>query len=145
MPHAFLSPDWIAEVRAIREEYRDVTPPVPVPTVRANLVVTDVPFDESHVNAHTDTSTGTIEIELGHVPEADLTVTLSYDLARKLLLDQRPEEIAKAWLLGKIKVAGDLTKLLPTGDPAALVGAATEAARDPLAAEIGARIKAATA
>jgi hypothetical protein len=145
MPHPFLSEAWIDEVRSIRDEYRDAVPPVPVPVVRANLVVTDVPFGDRTLQAHTDTSAGTIEIELGHVADADLTVTLSYDLARVLVIEQRPDEMARAWLLGKIKVSGDLTKLIPTGDPAALVAAAKDAAADPVARAIGDRIKAATA
>ena len=145
MAHRFLSPEWVDEVRSIRDEYRDVEPPFTPPAFRANLIVTDVPFGDDRVLAHTDTSSGTLEIELGHIAEPDLVVTLSYDLARTVVVDQQPEAVAKAWLFGKIKVDGDLTKLLPTMDPTALVSAATEAASDPTTAEIGQRIKAATA
>jgi len=85
------------------------------------------------------------ETELGHVADPDLTVTLGYDLARTLIVDQKPEVAAKAWMAGRIRTDGDLSKLLPTGDPMALVDAATEAPADPIATEIRARIRAATA
>jgi hypothetical protein len=145
MPFAFLSEEWIAEVRSIRDEYRDVASPPPTPSFRANLIVSEVPFGDGKVLAHTDTTDGGLEIELGHLPDADLTVTLDYEMARVLVIDQAPEVIARAWMMGKIRVDGDLTKLLPSGDPSELVLAATEAAKDPAALELGARIRAATA
>lgn len=145
MPHPFLSDEWIDEIRAIRDEYRDHAPPVELPAFRANLVVTDVPFGAGKVRAFADSTSGTVEIELGHVPDPDVRVTLGYELARALIVEQRPDVVARAWIMGKIRVDGDLTKLLPAGDPMAAVDAATEAAADPVAAEIGHRIKAATA
>ena len=145
MPHAFLSEEWIDEVRSIRDDYRDAASAFPTPSFRANLIITEVPFGDKKVLAHTDTRDGSLEIELGHLPDPDVTVTLGYRLAKVLVVDQNPEAIAKAWILGKIRVDGDLTKLLPSVDPGELVLAAAEAAKDPTAAEIGARIRAATA
>lgn len=150
MPHPFLTPEWIDEVRAIRDEYWDevsaAAASVAAPAFRANLVVTSVPFaDDRRVLAHADTTDGAIEIELGHLPEVDVTVTLSYKLARSLIVDQDPQAAAMAWISGKIRVDGDLTKLLPTTDPAVLVATASESADHPPATEIGARLRAATA
>lgn len=146
MAHQFLSSAWLDEVRSIRDEYADLAAGLPTPPVRANLVVTDVPFGERTLHAHAATADGELDIELGHLPDADITVTLGYRLARSIVVDQKPEEVAKAWLMGKIKVSGDLTKLLPTMDPSELVAAANEArSSNGRAAEVGARIRAATA
>jgi len=145
MAYVFLTPEWIDGVRAIRDDYADLDPPEGTPSFRANLVVTDVPFGGGQVLAHADTSSGVTEIELGHVDEAHLRVTLSYDLARTMVVDQKPEAVAMAWIMGKIRVDGDLTKLLPTTDPSELVAAAREAASDPTTSEIGHRIRALTA
>ncbi|MGH9138923.1 MAG: hypothetical protein ACRD0G_18075 [Acidimicrobiales bacterium] len=149
MAYQFLSPEWIDQVRAIRDQYRDHQPALAPPALKANLVVTDVPHGNGKVLAHTDTSDGTVEIELGHLDDPDITVTLAYETAKQVVVDQKPEDIAKAWLFGKIRVDGDLTKLLPDGtDPfVALNGVDLADLRhlDPTANEISERIKAITA
>jgi hypothetical protein len=81
VPEQFLSETWIDEARAIRSEYAGRVPPPPQP-VRINLVVRDVPFGSGAVDAHLDTTDGELDIELGHVEDAHVTVTLDYGTAR---------------------------------------------------------------
>lgn len=132
--YAFLSPEWIEAARKIREEYRGRNTQTP-PPVRVNHVVTDVPFGDGSVLAHTDTTTGDLEMDLGHVDAADMTVTLAYETAKKILVDADMQAAMQAFMTGQIKVEGDMMKLM----------ALQTAQVDPIALEAGARIRAITA
>jgi hypothetical protein len=133
--HPFLSPEWIDEARKINDEYRGRTAAVPT-QVMVNLVVTDVPFDAGTIDAHVDTSSGELEIDTGHLDGADMTLTLDYLTARQILVDQDPQAGMQAFMGGRIKVQGDMTKLL------LLQGQLGTA--DPVAVEIAGRVKAIT-
>jgi putative sterol carrier protein len=110
-PYPFLSDEWIAEARKIREEFAGQGIPVPA-SVRMNQVITEVPFDEDSVKAHLDTSSGELVMELGHVEDPDVTVTLEYDTARAIFVDGTAQAGMQAFMQGKIKVEGDLAKLI---------------------------------
>ena len=126
--HPFLSDEWITEARRIHDEYRGRGAEVPH-EVRMNLVVTDVPFGTGTLDAHADTSSGELEIDTGHLDTADVTLTLDYATARAILVEQDPQAGMQAFMGGRIKVQGDMTKLmvlqgsLGTADPVALEAA----------------------
>lgn len=111
MAHPFLSDEWIEEARAIRAEYRDRTPTVPH-EVRMNLVVTELPFGDGRLDAHLDTGSGQIELDKGHLDGPDLTVTVDYDTARAILVEGNPQAGLQAFMAGKVRVEGDMTKLM---------------------------------
>jgi hypothetical protein len=134
----FLSDDWLEETRRIREEYRDRVPSVPV-SIRMNQVINDVPFGDGVINAHVDTSSGALEMEVGHLEKPDLTITLSYATAKAILVDGDAAQAMNAFMSGRIRVDGDITKLL------ALQTAGAGAATNPAAAEVVQKIQAITA
>lgn len=108
----FLSSEWMDAARAIREKYADQAPLVPN-KIRMNQVITQVPFDESgEVRLFMDTSEGHMRMELGELEGADVTVITDYDTARKIFVDQDPQAGMQAFMSGKIKVQGDMTKLM---------------------------------
>jgi SCP-2 sterol transfer family len=109
--HPFLSDEWLAEARQIREEYRGQTGGPP-PLIKMNLAITEVPFGDGTVSAHMDTSSGEMELETGHVDGADLKVTLDYPTAKAILVDANPQVGMQAFMAGKIKVEGDMSKLM---------------------------------
>ena len=110
-PYLFLSEAWIEAGRRIREAH--VGGGIPVPSVvRMNQVITQVPFDGGTVAAHLDTSSGELVMELGHMENADVTVTLDYDTARAIFVDGTAQAGMQAFMQGKIKVEGDLAKLV---------------------------------
>lgn len=111
MPHAFLSDEWITEAHAIRAEYRGKTQSVPH-TVRMNLVVTEMPFGDGDLNAHLDTTSGDVELNKGHLEVADLEVTVDYVTARAILVEGNPQAGMQAFMAGKIRVQGDMAKLM---------------------------------
>jgi hypothetical protein len=137
--YPFLSDEWIAETRRIREEHRGDAPAVPV-VVRMNQIINEVPFGDGIVRAHLDTSSGVLDLEFGHLEQADLTVTMSYDTAKAILVDGDVGKAMNAFMSGRIKVDGDITKLL------ALQGSGMGAAGgSEAAAEVVRKIQAITA
>jgi len=133
--HRFLSDDWIAAARAIHEEYRDRTPPIEHP-VRMNLVVREVPFGPGQLDAHADTSTGELVLDLGHLERPDVTVKLDYDTARAMLVDLDPQVATQAFFSGKVEV-DDLARVI--------LLQAQLAVPNPVAGEVAERIRAITA
>ncbi|MGB0113603.1 MAG: SCP2 sterol-binding domain-containing protein [Ilumatobacteraceae bacterium] len=111
MSHAFLSDEWMQAVREIREKYADSVPDVTA-VIRINQVITDVPFGDGEINAYIDTSSGQMSMELGELDEPDATVTTDYLTAKALFVDQDQAATMQAFMGGKIKVQGDMMKLM---------------------------------
>ena len=159
MGHEFLSPEWITSVKAVRDEYAAQLPDVPVPPLKVNLLITGAPDTvaaDGVVHAHADTGGPTLALDVGALPDPDLTVTVDYNTAYDLLVTQKPNAAIGAFLSGRIRLSGDIERLASqTGfDPSSIpgllanlgiTGSSTLADVDPLAAEIGGRIRALTA
>jgi len=111
MPHPFLSEEWITEARIIREKYEGQVPKIPI-TIRMNQIITKVPFGNGDIQSHIDTSTGVLVMDLGHIEKPDLTVTTDYETAHKVFFDQDPQAGMQAFMSGRIKVEGDVSKML---------------------------------
>jgi putative sterol carrier protein len=111
MPYPFLSDEWIEEAHAIRTELHDRGPAV-AQEVRMNLVVTDLPFGDGDLQAHLDTTSGSFTLDKGHLTGADLTVTVDYETAKTVLVDGNPQAGMQAFMAGRIRVEGDVAKLL---------------------------------
>jgi hypothetical protein len=140
VPHPFLSDDWVAEARQIRDEFRTngtAERAVSIPPVRINHVITDVPFGEGQIRAHTDTTSGVVEMDVGHLDDAEATVTLPYATAKAVIIDGDVQVAMQEFMSGRIKIEGDLTKLMAFQQ--------ASAAADPAAAELNARLRAITA
>ena len=111
MSHQFLSESWIEAARDIRHRYAGDVPVIDV-VVRINVITTKVPFGDGSISAYIDTSNGSLEMELGSLEESDLTVTTDYETARKLFVEQDPTASMQAFMAGRIKVEGDITRLM---------------------------------
>jgi putative sterol carrier protein len=109
--YPFLSDEWMDAAKAIREEYKGKGAPA-AHVVKMNQIITDVPFGEGTVEAHMDTSSGEMEMDTGHIEGADVTVTLDYATAKAIFVEGNPQAGMQAFMSGKIKVAGDMTKLM---------------------------------
>ncbi len=132
MSHLFLSDEWIQAARDIRHKYADSVPTIEI-LIRINVVTTKVPFGDGIVNAYIDTSKGVLDMELGSLDGADLTITTEYEIARAVFVDQDPTASMQAFMSGRIKVEGDITRLmamqtaLPQTDEAIQVAAEIKA------------------
>ncbi len=136
--HPFLSDTWIAEAKKIRDSYKDRAPQTP--TIRMNLVVSEVPFGAGTIEAHLDSTSGTLDLEHGHLEVSDVAISTDYLTTKTLFVDQDPQAAMQAFMTGKIRVQGDLTKLM------ALQPAATGLSDDhaQVVREIAAKIQAIT-
>lgn len=134
---AFLSDEWVEEARRIRAEYAGRVPVPPV-AIRMNQVVKGVPFGAGILEAHLDTSSGELDLEAGHLESPDLTITVDYETARAILVDGDAQAVMGAFMAGRIKVDGDITKLL------ALQSSGVIGAVDPASVELARRIHAIT-
>jgi len=138
MSHPFLSSAWMDEARAIREKYAAEAAKVTTPN-RMNQVITDVPESVGSgdtIRAFMDTSSGEVVMELGELEAPDLTLTVDYDTARKIFVEQDQAAGMQAFMSGKIKVQGDMMKMMAMQ---------TSMPQDDIAKQISAEIKSITA
>lgn len=108
----FLTEEWMEAARKLREEYADKISAQPAHSMRANLIVNEVPFGEGTLNAHLDTSGGELELEEGHLDNPDLTLTVDYATAKAIFIEGNQQAGMQAFMSGKIKVQGDMTKMM---------------------------------
>jgi hypothetical protein len=109
--YPFLSDEWITAARGIYDAHRGEAPPLPI-SLRANLNITDVPFSDSPVAAHLDTSDGELRLDIGHIDGPDVTLTMGYDTAKAQMVNQDQAAVMQAFMAGKIKIEGDMTKVM---------------------------------
>lgn len=130
--YQFLTEEWIEAAKQIRDELEGDAP-APPHAVKMNLNITEVPFGDGEVTAHMDSSGGEMVMDLGHMDDPELTVTLDYATAKAILVDQNPQAGMQAFMAGKVKVQGDMTKLMAMqagGGDAGLQAKVTEAIQE---------------
>ena len=133
--YPFLSDEWTAEAERIREEYKGKAAEIPAAQrMRANLIITEVPFGDGTENAHIDTTSGEMDMDKGHIDGPDVTVTLDYATAKAIFIEGNPQAGMQAFMSGKIKIQGDMTKIM-------MMQSATP---DPVAQEVASKIAAIT-
>lgn len=109
--YQFLSPQWVEKAKEIRESHKSGDTSITA-TIRMNQIVTNLPFSSEELKTYVDTSGGILEIELGELENPDVTVVLDYDTAKAIFVDLDAQAGMQAFMAGKIKVTGDLTKLM---------------------------------
>ena len=131
----FLSAEWLEAAAAIREEFKGQGG-APPHKMRMNLIITEAPSEvsEGPIDAHMDTTEGDMQMDTGHLETPDLTVTLDYVTAKAILVEGNPQAGMQAFMAGKIKVQGDMTKLM----------AMQSATPDPVSEQIAQRLQAIT-
>ena len=112
--HEFLSDAWIDAAKVLRDE---AGPGVGVPPHKfvMNLGVIDVPEAAGvggTFEGHMDTTGDELEMDKGHLETADLTVTVPYDIAKAIFVDQNAQAGMQAFMSGQVKVQGDISKLM---------------------------------
>jgi putative sterol carrier protein len=133
--YEFLTPEWMEAAKKVRDESAAPSTP-PAHIIRMNQVITDAPFgDGAEIHVHLDTSEGELKMDAGHIESPDLTVTVDWVTAKAIFVEQNPQAGMQAFMAGKVKVQGDMTKLM----------AMQQGAPDPAAQEIADKIKDITA
>jgi len=110
--HPFLSDEWFAVVEKLVEDHGAEVPAHQ--NVSVNLVITGSPFgDERHM--HMGTRDGKGNWGLGLVDGADVTLTTDYDTAKDVFVSGNAQAGMQAFMAGKVKAQGDITKLMAAG------------------------------
>ena len=131
MSSPFLSEEWFLSARAIADKYAGQIPDVPV-KVKVNQVISGVPFGSGEVRTFIDTTSGQLVMEQGEVDAADVTVSTDYATARALFVDQDQQAAMQAFMSGKVRIQGDMAKLmlLQAAPPSELAKQAAAELRD---------------
>jgi len=105
MGHTFLSDSWFDEAERIRAEINPDVPDV-IKKLVINLLVKDGP--DGDVEARLDAGRFT----KGLAANAPTKLTIPYDVARKMFIEQDQNASMQAFMGGKIQVEGDMTTLM---------------------------------
>ena len=112
VPYEFLTEEWMNEAKRLRDEAGPTENP-PAHTVRMNQIITGAPFnDGADIRVFMDTTDGQVVLDLGELENPDLTVTVDYDTAKAIFVEQNAQAGMQAFMAGKIKVQGDMTKMM---------------------------------
>lgn len=114
--HAFLSDGWIDQVLVLQAEYREKVP-APLVKMKLNQNVTGAPFGDGTVQMHIDTTSGQAVMGKGHLEAPDTTVTVDYATAKQLIVEGNQQAAMQAFMQGKIKVQGDMSKIMTPPPP----------------------------
>ncbi len=107
--HPFLSDEWFAIVEQLVEDHGADAPGAPDITV--NVTVTDTPFGaERHM--HMGSQGGKGHWGIGHADSSDLGLTTDYETAREVFLSGEPQAGMQAFMTGKVRIQGDMAKLM---------------------------------
>ena len=74
-------------------------------------------LDDGEVLGHIDTSGGSTIVEAGHLDDPELTIEVPYDVAHSIFIGRDPQAALRAFMEGKIRVTGDVTKVLALQPP----------------------------
>jgi len=107
--YQFLSDEWFGEVKSLIDQHG--TGDAPAQDIMVNLVISDTPFDADK-EMHMGSKGGTPDWGDGHTDGADVTLTLDYETAKNIFISGDQQAGMQAFMAGKIKVQGDMTKLM---------------------------------
>ena len=100
----YLSDEWFAKVdELITEVNLEVAPAAK--DLKINFTITR---DEGNI----EFSAAGGKIQKGHNPEAKTKITVPYDLAKKMFVDEDKAAGMQAFTTGKMKIEGDMSKLM---------------------------------
>ena len=107
--HTFLSDDWFDAVeKLVAEQPPDTSGPHN--DIVVNLIVTGAPNGDCEF--HMGSKDGKGGFGRNHEDAADVTLTTDYDTAKEVFVSGNPQAGMQAFMAGKVKVQGDMTKLM---------------------------------
>jgi hypothetical protein len=105
MSHAFLSDGWFTEATKI---FQEIAPPVPaaLQDLVINLRVKGGP------NGDVEARMAAGQILPGFGAGAPTTLTIPFDVARKMVVENDQNAAMQAFMGGQIQIEGDMTKVM---------------------------------
>jgi putative sterol carrier protein len=101
----YLSPEWMALLKELAAEF----PETPGASARIQYVITGGPDGEVRYY-HVVDNGHTLEHTLGEDPEAEVTLTSSFD--DKMKVDKGELDANAAFMQGRVKVTGNIAKIM---------------------------------
>ena len=105
--YPFLSDGWFDAAEKLISEHDAGAPPGT--NLLMNLEVAD---GDRTVQFHMGSRDGATLFGRGHDPSGDLTLSTDMETARAVFLDGNPQAGMQAFMSGKVRVQGDMTKLM---------------------------------
>lgn len=105
--YPFLSDAWFEAAERLIKEHDTAAPPHA--SVVMNLEVTN---GGDPVKFHMGAREGETLFGRGHTDGADVTLSTDMETARAVFLDGNPQAGMQAFMAGKVRVQGDMTKLM---------------------------------
>src|ERR671923_1446 len=102
----FLSDEWFAEAKKIRDEVNPPAPTGPAADLKLNIVVTGGPSGDKEI--HSDGG----EFGAGLIDGAPTKLTVPYEVAKKIFIERDQQAGMQAFMQGQVKVEGDMSKLM---------------------------------
>jgi len=106
--YQFLSDEWFANVDQLVDEHGAAAPGT---DILMNLTITDTPFGGERL-MHMGVKQGRGLWGVGHADGADLHLTTDYQTAKDVFISGDPAAGMQAFMSGKVKVQGDMAKLM---------------------------------
>lgn len=106
MTFQFLSDEWFTEFDKIRASFGDIDVPDKLVGLTINITVTDGPEDTKHIHFREGT------FVKGYSDDAMAMLTLPFDLCKRALLGNDTKAAMKGFMTRKIRVKGDMMKML---------------------------------
>ena len=105
MSHAFLADGWFAEATKI---FQEIKPPVPaaIQDLVINLRVKGGPSGDVEARLAAG------QLQKGLAAGAPTTLTIPYDVSRKMMVDNDQNAAMQAFMGGQIQIEGDMTKVM---------------------------------
>jgi SCP-2 sterol transfer family len=120
--YLFLSDEWFVVVDELAAEHGAGAPSSA--DLLMNVTVTETPFG-TELQLHLGAQGGQARWGVGHLDGADLMITTDYPTAREVFVSGDPTTGMQAFMSGRVKVQGDLAKLLAAQAAPAPDGAST--------------------
>jgi putative sterol carrier protein len=106
--YAFLSDAWFDAAAKLVAEHSADGPPGP--NLVMNLEVTDA--ENNKTEFHMGARDGVTLFGKGHTDGADLTLATDIETAREVFVANNPAAGMQAFMAGKVRIQGDMTKLM---------------------------------
>src|ERR671923_839408 len=102
----FLSDEWFAEAKKLRDEANLPAPTGPAADLKLNIVVTGGPGGDKEIHSNAG------EFGQGLIDDAPTKMTVPYEVAKKVFIEQDQQAGMQAFMQGQIKVEGDMSKIM---------------------------------
>ncbi|HYZ93856.1 MAG TPA: SCP2 sterol-binding domain-containing protein [Actinomycetota bacterium] len=102
----FLSDEWFAEAKKLRDEANLPAPTGPAADLKLNIVVTGGPGGDKEIHSNAG------EFGQGLIDDAPTKMTVPYEVAKKVFIERDQQAGMQAFMQGQVKVEGDMSKLM---------------------------------